>query len=115
MASNRKRAVFDFFAKSKNTKTADNNGGEREETSSSTSSLTDCPSDNTAEVKSVIQMKGKHPLRPISPAPAERKQQQKTEKRSFQKIWLRDYKSLKFQEDNTCNSMSCTLHLSMAQ
>ena len=53
MASNRKRAMFDFFAKSKKTKTADNGGGERQETSSSTRFLTDCPSDNTAEDKSV--------------------------------------------------------------
>ena len=45
--------MFDFFAKSKKTKTADNDGGERQETSSSTSSLTDCPSDNTAEDNSV--------------------------------------------------------------
>ena len=45
--------MFDFFAKWKKTKTADNNGGERQETLSSTSSLTDCPSDDTAEVKSV--------------------------------------------------------------
>ena len=45
--------MFHFFAKSKKTKTGDNDGGERQETSSSTSSLTDCPSDNTAEDKSV--------------------------------------------------------------
>ena len=30
--------MFDFFAKSKNTKTADNDGGERQETTSSTNS-----------------------------------------------------------------------------
>ena len=35
------------------TKTADKDSGERQEISSSTSSLTDCPSDNTAEDKSV--------------------------------------------------------------
>ena len=34
-------------------KNADNDGGEGQETSSSTSSLTDCPLDNTAEDKSV--------------------------------------------------------------
>ena len=46
--------MFDFFAKSKKTpKTVDNDGGERQETSSSTSSLTDCPSDNAADGKSV--------------------------------------------------------------
>ena len=46
--------MFDLFAKSKkNKKTADNGGGEHQETSSSTISLTDCPSDNTAEDKSV--------------------------------------------------------------
>ena len=44
--------MFDFFAKSKK-KTADNDGGERQQTSSSTNSLIDCPSDNTAEDKSV--------------------------------------------------------------
>ena len=43
--------MFDFFTKSK--KTADNDDGERQETSSSTNSLTDCPSDNTAEDKPV--------------------------------------------------------------
>ena len=97
--------MFDFFVKSKkHTKSANNDGGERQETSSSTSSLTDCPSDNTAEDKSIqISMKKKHRLHQISPAPAERK----TEKQPFKKIWLRDYKWLKFQEDN--NSMSCTV------
>ena len=45
--------MFGFFAKSEKTKTADNDGSERQETSSSTSSLTDCPSDNTAEDNSV--------------------------------------------------------------
>ena len=45
--------MFDFFAKSKKTKTADNDGGKLKETSSSTKSLTGCPSDNTAEDKSV--------------------------------------------------------------
>ena len=45
--------MLDFFAKSKKTKTADNDGGEIQETSSSTNSLTVCPSDNTAEDKSV--------------------------------------------------------------
>ena len=44
--------MFDFFAKSKKI-TGDNDGEERQETSSSTSLLTDCPSDNTAEDKSV--------------------------------------------------------------
>ena len=58
MASNRKRTMFDFFAKFsicevEKTKTADNDGWERQETSFSTSSLTDCPPDNTAEDKSV--------------------------------------------------------------
>ena len=52
MASNRKRTMFDFLGSQK-TKTADNNGWEHQETSSSTSSLTDCPSDNTAEDRSV--------------------------------------------------------------
>ena len=47
MASNRKRSMFDFFAKSKKKTTADNDDGERQETPSATSSLTDCPSDNT--------------------------------------------------------------------
>ena len=41
--------MFDFFAKLNKTKTADNDSGKRQETSSSTSSLTDCQSDNTAE------------------------------------------------------------------
>ena len=53
MASNRKRTMFDFFAKLKKTKTGDNDRGERQATSSSTSCLTDCPSDNTAVPKSV--------------------------------------------------------------
>ena len=53
MASNRKRAMFDFNACEVKKKSADNVGGERQETWSSTSSLTDCPSDNTAEDKSV--------------------------------------------------------------
>ena len=43
--------MFDFLAKLKKTKTADNDGGECQATSSSTISLTDCPSDNTAEDK----------------------------------------------------------------
>ena len=45
--------MFDFFAKSIKTKTADNDGGEHQKPSSSTSSLTDYPLDNTAEDKSV--------------------------------------------------------------
>ena len=52
MASNRNITMFDFL-RSQKTKTADNDGGEHQETSSSTSSLTDCPSDNTAEDRSV--------------------------------------------------------------
>ena len=36
MTSNRKRTMFDFFEKSKKTKTADNKGGESQEPSSST-------------------------------------------------------------------------------
>ena len=53
MASNRKRTMFDFFVKLKKTKSADNDGLERQEALSSTSSLTDCPSDNAAEDKFV--------------------------------------------------------------
>ena len=45
--------MFDFFAKSKKTKTADNDGDERQETSSSTIFLTDCPSESTEVDKSV--------------------------------------------------------------
>ena len=44
--------MFDFFGNSKKTKTADNDGCKRQETSSK-SSLTECPSDNTAGDKSV--------------------------------------------------------------
>ena len=73
MALNRKRTMFDFFVKSKKKKTVDNDGGERQETSSSTNSLTECPSDNTAETNLFkIPMKVKHRLHQISPAPAER-------------------------------------------
>ena len=45
--------MFGFFRNSRKTKTADNDGGKRQETLSSASSLTDCPSDNTAEDRSV--------------------------------------------------------------
>ena len=44
--------MFDFLGSQK-TKTADNDCGEHQETSFSTSSLNDCPSDNTAEDRSV--------------------------------------------------------------
>ena len=63
--------MFDFFAKSKKTKTADD-GGESLEASYFSSSLSpDCPSDKSASVQ--IPMKVKHRLHQISPAPAERK------------------------------------------
>ena len=82
--------MFDFFVKSKKKKkkTADKDGCERQETSSSTNSLTECPLENTAETNLFeIPMKVKHRLHQISPAPAERN----IGKRSFQKNWLRDY------------------------
>ena len=53
MASNRKRPMLTSLRSRKKIKTADNDVCECQETSSSTSSLTDCPSDNTAEDKSV--------------------------------------------------------------
>ena len=86
--------MFDFFVKLKKTKTADNDGGELQETSSSTSSLTDCPSDNTAEGKSV-QNPNESETSAASNQPST-SGKNKTEKRSFKKIWLRDYKWLKF-------------------
>ena len=94
---NRKRTMLDFFAKSKKTKTTDNEGGESQEASSSSSS-TDCPADKSASVQSETSAASDQPST---------SGQKKTEKRSFQKNWLRDFKWLKFQEDN--NSMSCTL------
>ena len=57
-----------------------------------------------------IPMKVKHRLHQISLAQADRKKNRKaifSTTTSFQKNWLRDFKWLKFQEDN--NSMSCTL------
>ena len=93
--SNRKRTMLDFFAKLKK-KTTDNDGGESQEASSSSSS-TDCPADKSASVQSP---------RSASDQPST-SGQKKTEKQFFQKSWLRDFKWLKFQEDN--NSMSCTL------
>ena len=45
--------MFDFFAKSKKQKLRTTTVGSVNKTSSSTSSLTDCPSDNTAEDRSV--------------------------------------------------------------
>ena len=51
-----------------------------------------------------IPMKVKHRLHQISLAPADRKNPKSD---LFKKNWLRDFKWLKFQEDN--NSMSCTL------
>ena len=65
--------MFDVFANSKKTKTADNDGGERQETLSSTSSLIECPSDNTAEDKSVHNSNERETSAAsdqISPAPA---------------------------------------------
>ena len=101
MTSNRKRTMLDFFAKSKKTKTTDNDGGESQEPSSSSSS-TDCPADKSASVQNPNESE----TSAASDQPST-SGQKKTEKRSFQKNWLRDFKWLKFQEDN--NSMSCTL------
>ena len=90
MASNRKRTMFHFFAKSK--KNADNGGGKRQETSSSTSSLTDCPSDNTAKDNSV-----QNPNESETSAGSDQPStsgKKKTEKRSYKKIWLREYNNI---------------------
>ena len=100
MTSNRKRTMFDFFAKLEK-KIADD-GGESQEALFSTSSLTDCPSDKSASVQN--PNKSETSAAPDQPSTNGKK---KNEKRSFQKTWLRDYKWFKFQEDN--NSMSCTL------
>ena len=101
MTSNRKRTMLDFFAKSKKPKTTDNDGGESQEASSSSSS-TDCPADKSASVQNPNESE----TSAASDQPST-SGQKKTEKRPFQKNWLRDFKWLKFQEDN--NSMSCTL------
>ena len=68
----------------------DIDGGERQETLSSTSSLTDCPLDNTAEDKSV-QNPNESETSAASDQPnpsAQHQRKGKTEKPSFQKIWL---------------------------
>ena len=77
--------MFDFLGSQK-TKTGDNDGGEHQETSSSTSSLTDCPSDNTAEDRSV-----QNPNESKTSAASD---QPSTKLRSdlSKKIWLRYYK-----------------------
>ena len=99
MTLNRKRTMLDFFAKIKRQKLW-------------TTTVVKVKKYRLLRVQLIVQqislhplkipMKVKHPLHQISPAPADRKKQ--PEKRSFQK---RDFKWLKFQEDN--NSMSCTL------
>ena len=66
------------------TKIADNDGGECQETWSSTSSLTDCPSDNNAEDNSV-QNPNESETSAVSDQPST-SGKKKTEKRSFQKI-----------------------------
>ena len=77
--------------RSQKTKTADNDGLERQETSLSTSSLTDCPPDNTAEDKSV-QNPNESKTSAASDQPSTSRKKEKTEKRSFKKKWLIDYK-----------------------
>ena len=74
-------------------KTADNDSGEHQETSS-TSSSSDCLPDNTAEDKSVKnQPNASETLAALDQPSASGKKT--TEKRSFQKTWLRYYKWLK--------------------
>ena len=83
--------MFDFFAKSKKTKTAYNDGGERQETSSSKISLTDCPSDNTAEDKSV-QNPNESETSAASDQPSTSGKKKQLKSDHLKKIWLRDYK-----------------------
>ena len=68
--------------RSKKKKYTDNDGGERQETSSSTSSLTNCSSDNTAEDKSV-QNPNESETSAASDQPSSRGKKN-TEKRSFE-------------------------------
>ena len=75
--------MFDFFLKIEKTKTADNDGWERQETLSSTSSLTDCPSDNAAE-DNFVQNPNESKTSAASDQPST-SGKKTTEKRSFQK------------------------------
>ena len=78
--------MLDFFGKSKKTKTTDNDGGESQEASSFSSS-TDCPADKSASVQNPNESE----TSAASDQPST-SGQKKTEKRSFQKNWLRDKK-----------------------